>query len=323
MIDGFGRDVTYLRISLTDRCNFRCRYCMPVEGVPLSRHEEFLTFDEIVQIARLANDLGIRSFRLTGGEPLVRKGVPDLVRALREHAVVDDLSMTTNGYLLARHARELKEAGLDRVNVSIDSLDPEKFRWIARGGDLHTVLTGLETALDVGLEPVKVNTVVIGGVNDDEMASLIQYLAVEQPVAVRFIEYMPIGEAPNAGLSFVNLTERREALTRELGLVPADMRVGNGPARYWKVPGGMGTVGFITPVSDKYCATCSRLRLDAKGTVRPCLAYDLGVSLRDALRSKGPECVREIMRTVILGKPAEHHWELGQVTPVAMSSLGG
>ena len=323
MIDAFDRDVNYLRISVTDRCNFRCRYCMPVEGVPYADRDEFLTFDEILEIVRVANSLGIRNFRLTGGEPLVRGALPDLVRAMRDRCEVDDLSMTTNGYLLPRYARELKEAGLDRVNISIDSLDPEKFRWIARGGDLHSVLTGLESALDVGLEPVKVNTVVMGGVNDDEMESLIEYLAVDRPVAVRFIEYMPIGEATTAGFSFVNLTEERVRLTRKLGLVPAGRGRGNGPARYWRVPGGMGSVGFITPVSDKYCATCSRLRLDARGTVRPCLAFDLGVSLRDALRHEGPDRVREIMRGVVLGKPEEHHWELGQVTAAAMSSLGG
>jgi len=323
MRDGFDREIDYLRISVTDRCNFRCRYCMPVDGVPLGSHEDFLTFDEIVTIARIANEIGIRNFRLTGGEPLVRRGLPDLVRAMRDGCEVDDLSMTTNAFLLPRHARELKDAGLDRINVSLDSLDPEKFRWIARGGDLHTVLTGLETALEVGLTPVKVNTVVMGGVNDDEMDALIEYLAVERPIAVRFIEYMPIGQATVAGLQFVDLTEKREELVRRRGLVPATTERGNGPARYWSVPGGLGQVGFITPVSDKYCATCSRLRLDARGTVRPCLAFDLGVSLRDALRKDGPDRVRELMHCVILRKPREHHWELGQVTEVAMSSLGG
>jgi len=323
MRDAYDREVDYLRISVTDRCTFRCRYCMPLAGAPLLDHHEFLTFDEIVAIARVANELGIRNFRLTGGEPLVRRGLPDLVRAMRDGCDIDDLSMTTNGYLLPRYARELKAAGLDRVNVSLDSLDPEKFRWIARGGDLATVLGGLEAALEAGLGPVKVNTVVMGGVNDDEIDALIDYLAVDRPVAVRFIEYMPIGEAAVAGLDFVDLTEKREELVRRRGLVPTAAGRGNGPARYWAVPGGLGQVGFITPVSDKYCATCSRLRLDARGTVRPCLAFDLGMSLRDALRQDGPERVRDLMRRVVLGKPREHHWELGQVTEVAMSSLGG
>jgi len=323
MKDGYGREIDYLRISVTDRCNFRCRYCMPFEGVPAAHHDELLSFDDIVQIARIANELGIRSFRITGGEPLVRRGLPDLIRALRDQCDVDDLSMTTNAFLLPRYARELKDAGLDRVNISIDSLDPEKFKWIARGGDLDTVLRGLDTALEVGFDPVKTNTVVMAGVNDQEIIDIIDFLTIDKPVVARFIEYMPIGEAPRAGLEYVDLSAKREELTEKYGLEPAVPRRGNGPARYWRVQGGQGMIGFITPISDKYCATCSRLRLDARGVVRPCLAYDFGVSLKDALRNEGPERVRELIETIILKKPEEHHWEIGEVSPVAMSALGG
>lgn len=323
MRDAYGREVSYLRISVTDRCNFRCRYCMPFEGVPAARHEDMLSFDETVQIAHIANELGIRNFRITGGEPLVRRGLPELVRALRDTCEIDDLSMTTNGFLLPRFARELKDAGLDRVNISIDSLDPEKFRWIARGGDLDTVLRGLEAALEVGLHPVKTNTVVMSGVNDDEMMDIIDFLTIDKPITARFIEYMPIGEAPRAGLSYVDLSAKRQELTAKYGLEPAEPGRGNGPARYWRVTGGLGLVGFITPISDKYCASCSRLRLDARGVVRPCLAFDLGVSLRDALQNEGPERVRDLIEGIVLKKPKEHHWEAGEVSPVAMSALGG
>ena len=323
MRDAHGRDVRYLRISVTDFCNFRCRYCMPAEGVTPAPHDELLTFDEIARIACIANGLGIHSFRLTGGEPLVRRGIVDLVRILRDSCEIRDLSMTTNAFLLPGLAKQLKAAGLDRVNISIDSLDPDKFRWIARGGDLDTVLRGIEAALEAGLTPVKTNTVVMGGVNDDEILPLIDYLTVSRPIAARFIEYMPIGEAPRAGLEFVDLSRKRDELARLYGLEPASPARGNGPARYGRAPGSMGMVGFITPISAKYCATCSRLRLDARGTVRPCLAYDFGLSLRDALRTEGPERVRELIELVVLRKPKEHHWESGQVTPLAMSSLGG
>lgn len=323
MRDSYGRDVRYLRISVTDFCNFRCRYCMPAEGVKATAHDDLLRFDEITRIACIATSLGIHSFRLTGGEPLVRRGIVDLVKLLRDSCDIQDLSMTTNAFLLPGLARELKEAGLDRVNISIDSLDPEKFRWIARGGDLDTVLRGIDAALEADLTPVKTNTVVMGGVNDDEILPLIDYLTLTRPIAARFIEYMPIGEAPRAGLEFVDLSKKRDELARTYGLEPARPARGNGPARYWRVPGATGMVGFITPVSDKYCATCSRLRLDARGTVRPCLAFDFGVSLRDALRNEGPERVRELIECIVLQKPKEHHWDLGQVTPLAMSSLGG
>lgn len=323
MKDGLGREVDYLRISVTDKCNFRCRYCMPFEGVPVARHDELLSFDDIVRVVRVANQLGIRNFRITGGEPLVRRGVPDLIRKLRAECEVDDLSMTTNAFLLPRFARELKDAGLDRVNISIDSLDPDKFRWIARGGDLATVLRGLETALDVGLMPVKTNTVVMAGLNEDEIYDIIDFLTIDKPVVARFIEFMPIGEAPRAGLEYVDLTRKREELTAKYHLEPAEVTHGNGPATYWRVLGGQGMVGFITPISNKYCPTCSRLRLDARGVVRPCLAYDLGVSLKDALRNEGPERVRELMEAIILQKPVEHHWEKGESAPVAMSALGG
>jgi len=323
MKDSYGRDVSYLRISVTDRCNFRCRYCMPFEGVPAARHDEMLSFDDIVRIARTANELGIRAFRITGGEPLVRRGLPDLIRALRDHCEIDDLSMTTNAFLLPRFARELKDAGLDRVNISIDSLDPEKFRWIARGGDLETVLRGLDAALEVGFDPIKTNTVVMGGFNDDEIIDLIDYLTIDKPVSARFIEYMPIGEAPRAGLEYVDLTAKREELTAKYGLEPAEISRGHGPASYWRVRGGAGLVGFITPISDKYCGTCSRLRLDARGVVRPCIAYDFGVSLRNALHDGGTERVRELIEGIILNKPKEHHWETGEVSPVSMSALGG
>lgn len=285
--------------------------------------EDLLSLDEIVAIVRIANDLGIRKFRLTGGEPLVRRGVVDLVRALRASCQIDDLSMTTNGAVLPRWARDLKAAGLDRVNVSIDSLDPARFRWITRGGELSAVLGGIQAALDAGLHPVKTNTVVMGGVNDFEVPSLIEYLTIDKPIAARFIEYMPIGQAFRDDVEFVDLSAVRDQLARTHGLQPVTSVPGNGPARYWRMQGAMGTVGFITPLSDKYCSSCSRLRLDAHGTVRPCLAYDLGVSLRDVLRNDGQERVRELLRSIVLQKPREHHWEAGQVTPVPMSRLGG
>lgn len=322
MKDRFGREVSYLRISVIDRCNLRCHYCMPL-NVQFFDPREVLSFDEIVTVTKVANKLGIHSVRLTGGEPLVRPNLSELIRRLKNDCDLKDISLTTNGMLLERFARDLKDAGLDRINVSVDTLRPDRFRKITRLGSLQTVLYGLRRAVDVGLTPIKINVVILKGFNEDEIDDLFKLTLVER-VTVRFLELMPIGEAIslNGMGSYLNLTKAKESLIQKYGLTPTEER-GNGPARYWRAPGVPGKVGFITPISDKYCATCSRIRLTANGEIRPCLAYDLHVSLREAIRRGDEEAIAEGLRKAVASKPWGHHWEEGQITQTVMSSLGG
>jgi cyclic pyranopterin phosphate synthase len=243
---------------------------------------------------------------------------------LKEETSVKDISMTTNGMLLERLAEPLKDAGLDRVNVSLHSLDPEKFKKLTRVGNLDTVLRGVRRAVEVGLTPLKFNALIIKGFNDDEVEDLLR-LTLKDDVTVRFLELMPIGEAMSLdGFgSYLNLTQMREWLTETYGLVPVAEKHGNGPARYWKVPGAPGKIGFITPISHKYCDTCSRMRLTAHGEIRPCLAYDVQVSILDAIRRKDLQAIEAGLKEALWIKPQGHHWEEGQTTQTVMSTLGG
>jgi cyclic pyranopterin phosphate synthase len=313
--DRFGREINYLRISVTDRCNLRCHYCMPVHGLEFHRKSEILTFEEIVRAVQVANTLGIDRARITGGEPLVRQELPTLMRMLRRK----ELSMTTNGLLLSRYADELADAGLDWVNVSIDSLQPDRFQKITRFGVLEQVWEGLERAAEAGLRPIKINTLILKGFNDDEIEPWVR-LTLDHDLTVRFLELMPIGEAIHLnGLGrFANLSEIREGLIERYGLIPAKPARGNGPARYWKAPGAKGMIGFITPISDKYCDTCNRVRLTANGELRP-----VHVSVREAIqRGDGKAIQAGFFKTAEI-KPQGHRWEVGQTTQTVMSSLGG
>lgn len=322
MKDRFGREHTYLRISVIDRCNLRCHYCMPLHA-KFFDPKEVLSFDEIVTVVQVATELGIRSVRLTGGEPLVRPNLPELIYRLKTECDLEEISCTTNGMLLGRFVKDLKDAGLDRINVSVDTLRPARFQKITRFGSLETVLDGLRRAVEVGLTPLKINAVILKGFNDDEIEDLFTLTLIEN-VTVRFLELMPIGEALSLdGLGgYLNLTNVRRWLTEKYGLVPAEEK-GRGPARYWKVPGAPGKVGFITPISDRYCATCSRLRLTANGEIRPCLAYDVHVNIRDAIRRGDRDAIAAGIQKALALKPAGHHWDEGQITKTAMSSLGG
>ncbi len=322
--DRFGRGINYLRLSITDRCNLRCQYCMPVHGLEFHRKSEILTFEEIVKTVQVANTLGIDRARITGGEPLVRQELPKLVRMLRRETDLQELSMTTNGLLLSRYAEELAGAGLDWVNVSMDSLCPERFQQITRFGMLEQVWEGIERAAEAGLRPIKINALILKGFNDDEINEWLK-LTVDHDLMVRFLELMPIGEAVRLrGLGgFANLTEIKEGLIERCGLIPAKPAKGNGPARYWKVPGAKGLIGFITPISDKYCDTCNRFRLTANGELRPCLAYDAHVSVREAVQRGDERAIRAGFQKAAEIKPAGHRWEVGQTTQTVMSSLGG
>jgi len=305
-----ARVVSYLRLSVTDRCNLRCAYCMPESGIRILPHEEILSFDEIEGIlAAVAGPLGLLGIRVTGGEPLVRGGIVDLVRRLAGLSGVGDLSMTTNALLLPRFAADLRAAGLGRVNVSLDTLRPERYRRICRGGDPEQVFEGIRAAEAAGLDPVKINMVVIPGINDDEVEEMAR-LTVERPRHVRFIEFMPIGNSElQRERSYIPSAELRARIRRRFGLeespVPPE---GRGPARYWRIPGAAGTVGFISPLSQHFCAGCNRIRLTADGWVRTCLLTDrIGVDVKTPYRAGARgEALVELFREAIRLKPPSH-----------------
>ena len=326
--DDFGRAINYLRVSVTDRCNLRCVYCMPAEGVDKQAHGEILRYEEIALIVRAAAELGVRKVRLTGGEPLARLGLPDLVRMLAAVPGIDDLAMTTNGTLLARHAQALAEAGLRRVNISLDTLHPERFRHITRHGQLSDVWAGIAAAQAAGLAPIKLNMVVVRGLNDDEIVDLARRTS-SHGWHVRFIELMPIGANVDwAGDGVVPIKEVRGRIEAALGpleAAEAGSPAGNGPARYYHLPGAAGTVGFIAAISEHICRTCNRLRLTADGRLRPCLMSDEELDLRPVLRAGADlDAVKELLIQAIRRKPERHH--LDQAQPPqgrTMSEIGG
>ncbi|MBI4355881.1 MAG: GTP 3',8-cyclase MoaA [Candidatus Omnitrophica bacterium] len=305
MTDSVGRRITYLRVSVTDRCNLRCVYCLPACGVRWLPREEILRFEEICEVVRVGVSLGITRVRLTGGEPLVREGLVDLVKRLSGLPGLDDLALSTNGVLLSREARALARAGLRRVNISLDTLQPERFRQITRFGTMADVAAGIEAALAAGLHPVKLNVVVMRGVNDDEIVELGR-LAFDRPLHVRFIELMPIGEY----FSRDKLVPAEEIFTRleALGpLRPASGVAGCGPARTYTWEGAQGTIGIIGAVTQAFCAQCNRLRLTATGKLRPCLDDTAAVDLVPALRpAVNHERLATLFRKAVAGKPEQH-----------------
>ncbi len=308
--DSFQRPINYLRISVTDRCNLRCVYCMPEEGVALMSHSDILTYEEIYTVAKVAAGLGINKVRLTGGEPLVRLGLADLVKMLAGIKGIDDLSLTTNGILLAQHAAALKKAGLRRVNISLDTLKPEKFRRITRCGELEDTLKGIEAAHAVGLEPVKINMVVMAGINDDELIDFARK-TINDGWHVRFIEHMPVTE--DESINLVSVKEMKKRLDVLGKMEPVKMAVGNGPAKYYRFPGAKGTVGFITPVTEHFCYQCNRLRLTADGKLRPCLLSEQEIDLREALRSDAsPDELKRLIEKAIACKPERHYLTEGK-----------
>jgi cyclic pyranopterin phosphate synthase len=306
--DPLQRTIRYLRISVTDRCNLRCRYCMPEEGVAALAHDQVLRLEEIARLAQVAISLGINRFRLTGGEPLVRKGIVDLVRQMAALPGLADLSMTTNATLLAVMAAPLAEAGLRRVNISLDTLRPERYAHITRGGSLEAALAGIRAAEAAGLTPVKINAVVMRDFNDDEVAALAQR-SLTEGWNVRFIEAMPLGHQAQANQQgYVPSDETRGRIEAALGaLEPAELD-GNGPARYWRLPGAAGTLGFISALSQHFCATCNRLRLTSDGKLMPCLFSALEYALRGPLRAGADdEALRAVFAEAIGHKPEGHH----------------
>jgi GTP 3',8-cyclase len=326
MSDGFGRRIEYLRISVTDKCNLRCVYCMPAAGLPWLQRSEILTFEEIARVVGVMAGMGLRRVRLTGGEPLVRRDLTRLVEMLRPIAGIDDISLSTNAVLLPDLAAPLRAAGVGRVNISLDSLRPDRIDAIARRPGAHReILAGLAAAEAAGFEPIKVNVVVMRGRNDDELEDFAR-ITVERPWHVRFIEVMPVGD--NLGISaheYVSSIEMLNRLRRIGELEPVAGPPGNGPASYFRFAGAAGTVGVITPMSHNYCERCNRMRLTADGQLRPCLFGDLATDLRTPLRAGEPlePHIRETLRI----KPEKHHLIQGSAVGSgglrALSQVGG
>ena len=311
--DSFQRPINYLRISVTDRCNLRCIYCMPEGEISPLFHRDILTYEEIRTIVEAAAELGIKKVRLTGGEPLVRLGLTDLIRMLAETDAIDDISLTTNGTLLGRCAAELKSAGLHRVNVSLDTLKPDRFESITRGRSLSDVLRGIDTARSVGLDPVKLNMVVMAGINDDEVLDFAAR-TIDDGWHVRFIELMPVTGGGTAASLFVPAGDIRKRLKVVGELEPCLPGVGNGPAKYFRFPGALGTIGFITPVSEHFCFNCNRLRLTADGKLRPCLLSEYEVDLKQPLRGGiSLAGLKQLIEEAVANKPRRHHLEEGYV----------
>lgn len=333
--DQFGRQVTYLRVSVTDRCNFRCRYCMPAHGIDHVPRPELLTFDELRDLVTIFADHGVSRVRLTGGEPLVRADISRLVELIASVRGIDEVVMTTNAYLLARHAASLRDAGLSGLNISLDSLDAATFTRLSRIGEMQRVLDGIDAARGVGFEHLKLNAVVIRGENDHELCDLVQF-AADRASVMRFIEFMPIGGETGWGReACVTAREMREQLSARWDLEPEEQSFGAGPARYWRARGeGLdpaGTpFGIISAVTECFCADCNRVRITPQGGLRACLADDREVSLRDALRLAptpvdGLRDAERLIRSALFGKKETHDFDLdgGAVTRTAMTSIGG
>lgn len=323
--DSFSRPINYLRISVTDRCNLRCRYCLPEKGVSLLPRSQIFSFEEFTTIAKAATELGITKVRLTGGEPLVRKDLPKLVEMLSKIDAIDDLSLTTNGVLLSRHANGLKQAGLTRVNISLDSLKPTRFHYITRYDKLRQVLHGIEAARKADLHPVKINMVVLRDINDDEVLDFAS-LTLTDGWHVRFIELMPFNQDVPFSTRFMPASEIRQRLLARFGdLQPCPPPMGNGPARYFRLPGAEGTVGFITPVSHHFCVHCNRLRLTASGKLRTCLLNDEEMDLQLPLRQGASlEQIKQLIHLAIQSKPYCHHLAQGVApTKGVMAQVGG
>ncbi len=306
MIDKYNREINYLRVSITDRCNLRCIYCMPKEGVSFLGHQDILSYEEVLRVVNAAVQTGIVKVRVTGGEPLVRRGVIDFLASLNKISALKDISLTTNGILLEDYADDLVKAGIKRINVSLDSLVAEKYRTITRGGELARVYRGIEKSHEAGLSPIKINIVAIKGFNDDEVVDFAK-LTIDKPYQVRFIEFMPIGTAALENgfryLSHDTIFEKindfspLEAVTRDRGNT-------DGPARLYKIKGGKGEIGFISAMSHAFCGTCNRLRLTADGHLRACLLSDEEVDLKTPLRAGCDDAgLQELIRTAILNKP--------------------
>ena len=323
LVDGFGRKIEYLRISITDRCNFRCMYCMPGGGLQWLPKQQILSYEEIASVVAQLAPLGLRRIRITGGEPTIRPELERLIVMLHEIPEIEDLALSTNGLRLPELAQALKSAGLDRVNVSADSLRPQRIRQIARRNIDFDPIAAATAAERVGLSPIKINVVVMRGINDDEIADFAR-LTLDHPWHVRFIELMPVGEMRDVTWEHVVPVEEVLARVERISHFEPSAAPdrGNGPARYYRLDGAAGTIGVITPLSHTYCASCNRVRLTADGKLRTCLFGEHEVNLREPLRDGFP--LEPFFRAALAGKPKEHELLRMRVGGLrALSQVGG
>ncbi len=324
LIDAFGRKIEYLRLSVMDKCNLRCFYCLPGNSRNFTEPAHRLDFDEIVRLVSLFGELGVRRVRLTGGEPLLRKNLPALARRLCALPGIEDLSLSTNAALLSRQARALRDAGVSRLNVSLDTLRPERFARITGGASLEPVLDGLRAAREAGFDPVKINMLALKGINDDEFEAMVEF-CLQHDFTLRLIETMPMGDAGReASRHYLDLREVKRRLAARYELVPGAMP-GGGPARYVQIKGSDARIGFITPISRHFCATCNRVRLSAEGTLYPCLGQEHKLELRPLLRQGARDAeIRRAIVEAVWRKPERHEFreKPGQVVR-RMSATGG
>ena len=323
LTDPFGRKIEYVRLSVTDRCDLRCFYCIPQQFKGFEEPEHWLTFDEIQRVITAFAELGVEKIRITGGEPLVRKNIPELASRLSDITGIKDLSLSTNAVQLSRHAEALRKANVSRINVSLDSLDPQRFKQITNGGKLEKVLSGLMVAKQVGFYPIKINMVVMKGVNDDEVQDMVNF-CIEHDFTLRFIETMPMGDTGrNASNHYLNLDVVKQQLQRQFDLIPGVMP-GGGPARYMQVAGTDLKIGFITPISQHFCETCNRVRLSADGTLYLCLGQDDKIELRPILRSGADhETLKQTLIDAIARKPERHEFKEKPEQVVRIMSITG
>ncbi|MCH4888990.1 GTP 3',8-cyclase MoaA [Acidaminobacter sp. JC074] len=318
MKDSYDRKINYLRLSVTDRCNLRCKYCMPESGISKKTHQDILRHEEMLRIVRISAKLGIEKVRLTGGEPLIRKGIVDLVREIKCIDGIRELTMTTNGILLGDMLDDLVEAGLDRINLSLDTLDENKYRKITRGGELGPVLDCMKRILDKKMK-LKINVVLIGGFNIDEVVDFVN-LTKDHPIDVRFIELMPIGEASQWSHDKFVSGEKVLELAKLLPVVTEDL---GSPAKYYKLEDGLGRVGLINPISCSFCDNCNRIRVTSDGKVKPCLHSDSEIDLMNIIRNQGD--LEEALKEAIWKKPKAHGMNDEDYMPIKrdMNRIGG
>jgi cyclic pyranopterin phosphate synthase len=322
LTDSYGRRINYLRLSVTDRCNLRCCYCMPAAGIRKLHHGEMLSYEEMHRIAREAVALGIEKIRVTGGEPLVRKGLTPFLENIAALPGLKELVLTTNGLLLGREAPALRQAGVQRLNISLDSLRQETFAAITRGGKLQDALAGIAAAEEAGFPPLKINMVVMRGINDDELLDFAA-LTINKPYTVRFIEYMPTLKEKGWDARSMPGSEILERIAARYPLVPLVSPEMAGPARNFKIRGAAGAVGIITPVSGHFCDSCNRIRVTAAGIVRGCLFAESGTNLKPVLEKGEDSLLREALREIVTGKPGRHRLAEGEWEQVPMSRIGG
>ncbi|GAP20695.1 GTP 3',8-cyclase MoaA [Leptolinea tardivitalis] len=327
LIDHYGRAITYLRMSITDRCNLRCAYCQPASGLDWIPDDQRLTKDDFIRLARVAAALGITKIRLTGGEPLVNPDILEITAQIAAIPGIEDLSLTSNAILLGKLAGPLADAGLKRVNISLDTLHPEKYRRVTRFGDFDQAWQGILAAEKAGLLPLKLNTVVVGGFNDDEIPELAR-LSIDHPWHIRFIELMPVANSQDWGGGFPPVDQRYVSVQTmheklaDLSLVPEATPPNAGPERMFRIPGAAGTVGFIAPLGEHFCARCNRLRLTADGRLRSCLLVDKEISVRDALKSGAD--LKLFIQKAVEEKPRGHKLEEHNCPDSrCMSQIGG